>query len=113
LKKAHERGAFKDNNSALTLPVPIEVIEVYLSLLKPIFLVNIGFQHNESSIADVVPSILSLIDFYENPKTTFQGKMLANLIVAQLKKRFDYELNSNYYLVIFNIYIKFQKIFHI
>jgi hypothetical protein len=40
LKKAYDRGAFTDT----VLPVPIEIVEMYLQILKTPYLTNIEFQ---------------------------------------------------------------------
>lgn len=95
IKKASERGALK----TIKLPVSINTIENYLKILRPAYLVNIGFQSSVSSIADVVHNILKLINYWDNFKTNQTGSKLCNLLVSAFKQRFAYELDSKLYQV--------------
>ena len=100
IKKAYDHGIFNDKNIQLALPVEISVVESYIELLKPAYLVNIGFQSNSGSIADVVPNILNLLNELERLKKTTKHHDLCVSLINQIKHRFKYELNSPIYRVI-------------
>ena len=36
--------------------VSLELVETYLQILKPAYLLSLSFQRNDSSIADTIPS---------------------------------------------------------
>jgi hypothetical protein len=55
VKKAYEKNAFDNNNPDKMCPVPLETIEKYLSILKPLYVLNCSFQSSHSTIADVIP----------------------------------------------------------
>ena len=99
IKKANDRGVFE--KADISLPVSIGLIEKYLVILKPLYILNIGFQSNRSTIADVIPSLLKLINSLEmmESKSTETPKRLCSLLISSIKERFDYELNSKYYQV--------------
>lgn len=54
-KKAYDKNAFDQNDQERCCPVSIEKIELYLQILKPLYLLNIVLQSNHSTIADVIP----------------------------------------------------------
>jgi len=100
IKKAYDHDIFNDKNIQLELPVEISVVESYIELLKPAYLVNIGFQSNSGSIADVVPNILNLLNELKRLKKTTKHHDLCVSLINQIKHRFKYELNSPIYRVI-------------
>ena len=113
LKKAHKKGLFETLDSSSKLPVSIDVINSYLKILKPAYLVNIYFQRNTSSIAEVIPAILKLISNWENllkkDSVPSSCKIFSKFLIEELKRRFNYELESEIYQVHFCNYI---LIFH-
>lgn len=80
----------------------MKVINTYLEILRQPYRFNISTQSNQTTIGDVIPSVLHLIDFWQNyqNKTTQSGKKLCKDLIAEFKNRFDYELNSKLYLVL-------------
>ena len=53
-KKAYDKGAF---SKGAQCPVSLQTIETYFQILKPLYLLNVSFQSNHSTIADVIPGI--------------------------------------------------------
>jgi hypothetical protein len=53
VKKAYAKGCFNENN--LECPVSIASIDLYWAILKPLYMLNISWQSNHSTIADIVP----------------------------------------------------------
>lgn len=97
--RAYEKDAIDSNNPEHQLPIPIQVIENYMNVLKPVYLCNVGFQSNNAKISNVIPSLLKLIYKLEKLKTSLQGKMLVTLLINEIKEKFNYELNSELYQV--------------
>ena len=56
-KKAYDKNAFDQNDQERRCPIPYDKIELYLQILKPLYLLNISLQSNHSTIADVIPGI--------------------------------------------------------
>ena len=54
-KKAHEKKAFDQEDPERCCPISLEKIELYLQILKPLYLLNISLQSNHSTIADTIP----------------------------------------------------------
>jgi hypothetical protein len=52
--KAHRAGLFGTDNPC---PVPIKDVEIFLQILKPVFVISTDIQSNKSNISIVVPSI--------------------------------------------------------
>jgi hypothetical protein len=92
-----ERGAFQHENPELRCPIEQGVIEVYLQILKPLYLLSLSFQRSGSSIADVVPGVLKCIDHLQRLQLSPLPKQLCAKLVSQLNHYFDFELNSPIY----------------
>ena len=103
IHKAYERNCFNSTDERLELPVSIKTIRQYLFILSHLYKVNLVFQTNHCSIGDLIPTILSLIQKLEDikPRLSISCQQFISLIIQEVKTRFDYELNSNLYLVIF------------
>ena len=54
-KRGYEKKAFKQNDPELKCPVPLNTIETYLQILKPLYLLNVSWQSSHSTIADTIP----------------------------------------------------------
>lgn len=52
VKKAYDKGLFSEANPC---SVRKETVELYLKILKPIYLLNVQWQSNHSSIGEVIP----------------------------------------------------------
>jgi hypothetical protein len=70
IKKAYSKGLFNLDKQNLNLPVPISIINTYLKILKPIYLLNIHLQRDNSSIRKIIPAILNIINKLEIIKLT-------------------------------------------
>jgi hypothetical protein len=97
--KANDLNLFTSESE--TLPVSISTIQMYYDILKHLYLTNIQFQSNKSSIGDVIPNILICLNKLAKLKTkkNILGKQFIDLLIDQLRNRFDYELNSKIYQV--------------
>ena len=99
--KAYKRKAFENPNEELRLPVSIKTIIMYLKILKPAYSLNINFQSDRSSIADVIPKVSTVIHLWKKQKSSFaiKGQEFCNLLIEEFETRFNYELNSKIYLI--------------
>lgn len=52
-KRAYDKGAY--DLPGVTCPVSLETIELYIQLLLPAYYTTLGWEKNNSSIADVIP----------------------------------------------------------
>jgi hypothetical protein len=104
IKIAYKKKLFDQENKDLNCPVPIALVNTYLLILKPCYLFNINLQRNNSSIAEIIPAILNIINKLETiskiPKLSSSCQQFCELLIAQFKKRFSYELDSEIYQVI-------------
>jgi len=105
LKKAYTKGLFDSLEPANKLPVSIEVINSYLKILKPAYLVNIYLQRNSSCIAEVIPAVFKLINNWElllrQDNVSKSCKIFCKYLIDEFKRRFNYELESELYQVYF------------
>ncbi len=76
-------------------------IDTYLKILTPAYILNLQFQKNSSTIGEVIPRLISLVNRLETLKTTPAGLILCQHLVSYIKERFKYELESPIYRVIF------------
>jgi len=65
----------------------------------PAYQLNLEWQSDQASIADVVPSVLILINKYERAQVDSEPRELCYFLVHYLKEKFNYELNSSIYHV--------------
>ena len=80
IKKAYSLDLFDSLNIDLKCPVAISVIKDYLKVLKPAYILNINLQRNSSSIAEVVPAVLKIINNWETiASTTGISESIKNL----------------------------------
>ncbi len=96
------RAILKNAIQKEDLPVPLSRIETYYLVLQPSYNLNISFQSNNCTIADVVPSVLSCIEAYEEMEKTecsTYAKSLCSLLAKNIRTRFEFELNSEVYKV--------------
>ena len=92
-----------ENSDNLKSPVAISMIDDYLKILKPAYLFNLNLQRNSSTIAEVVPSILKIINIWQkianNSGVSKSIKSLCEILISQVEKRFNYEMTSDIYQV--------------
>lgn len=96
IKKANEKNAFEASEQ---LPVSIKIIDIYLKILKPAYLVNVSFQSSDSNIGEVIPHIVRLINYWTSLKVTDAPKELCDKLIDQFKQRFHDEIESQIYKV--------------
>ena len=105
VKNAHKKSLFETLDISSKLPVSIDVINSYLKILKPGYLVNIYLQRNTSSIAEIIPAISKLINNWENllnkENVSSSCKNFCKFLIQEFKTRFNYELESELYQVYF------------
>ena len=97
VKKEYDRNMFNDENPC---SVDLETIEIYLQILKPVYILSQQFQFNHSTIADVIPSIKQLIHTYLQMDLPDSKRSLCTFLITALREKFYYELNSDVYKVI-------------
>jgi hypothetical protein len=56
------KNLFDQENKDLNCPVPIASVNTYLLVLKPCYFFNISLQRDNSSIAEIIPAILNIIN---------------------------------------------------
>ncbi len=97
VKRAFDKGAFDENENKC--PVDLETINNYLRILQPAYTISLALQSNESSIADTIPSIMYLLNYWSNLNVPQTPKPLCRLLTETVKAKFNYELNSEMYKV--------------
>ena len=98
LLKGFEKKLF----TAEECPVPMNIIEMYLKILTPIYLLNIRLQSNEATIGELIPSLIKVDHKLSNMAGLSQsGNLLSRHLRNEIKHRFDYELKSPIYRVKF------------
>ena len=97
VKRAYDKKAF---NEDLPCPINIETVEIYLQILTSAYKVSLGFQKNSSSISDLIPSFLKLLDIWAKLEVTPVAKRFCRLLISCVNHKFKYELNSSVYQVL-------------
>ena len=92
--KAYKRGLALDG-----CPLTLEKVEFYLQILLPSYRFSIGFQRTKSIIGEVLPAVLLLCNTYAKLATNIEFQPICLTMIESFKYKFDYELNSNIYLV--------------
>jgi PII-like signaling protein len=59
-EKAHNKDAFDNIDMSNKLPVSIELINTYLKILNSAYLVNVYFERDSFTIAEIIPAVLKL-----------------------------------------------------
>jgi hypothetical protein len=101
IKKAYEKKIFDEDYQR---PFSLETIENFIQVLQPAYRFSLFMQQTESPIGDVVPALLIMIQELDKLKINGeevrgQFKSLRDLLVKSFKKKFNYEMNSQVYLV--------------
>ena len=99
VKRAYDRGAYTE--SGVECPVSLETVELYLQILHPAYMLTNNWQRDKAGISDVYLGISKLL--YELPRfnVTGDGKEFCVLLYRCISDKFQYELNSPIYKVIF------------
>jgi hypothetical protein len=80
-------------------PVSLQVIETYIQILKPAYEFNLVMQKTESTIGDVVPSLMIIISKWRRFAVGAPYASLCKLLIKSFEHKFNYELNSDIYKV--------------
>jgi hypothetical protein len=100
-KKVYDKGAFNDK---IKCPIELETIETYIQILMPSYGVTLGWEKNGSSIADVIPSVLFMVNYWNKLELSDgKAKELCYFLIHFVRVKFQYELESKIYQVIFRI----------
>ena len=97
VKRAYDKQIFNEDD--LKCPISLFEVETYLQILAPAYRVSLGFQKNTSTIADVIPSILKLQSVWEKMNLSPTPKRFCNLLILTTQLKFDFEFNSDAYMV--------------
>jgi hypothetical protein len=106
VKRAFDKKAFDDE---IVCPVDLKSIEIYLQILNSAYRIILGFQKNSSTIADVLPYLLQLIQIWNRLDVPPAPKRLCKLLIACLKYKFQVEFNSPAYKACSGVNIMFQR----
>ena len=103
-KRAFEKGA---DSEGLSCPIDLKTIEAYIQVLLPAYYVTLNWEKNHTSIADVTPAVLYLINEWDklevdDPKV----KELCFFLIHFARQNFKFELESHLYQV-HSLYIIF------
>ena len=88
-----------DLNSGIRCPVDSDVIDTYISILRPAYQCSLAFQSENSTIGEVMPCIKTLIDTWNKLDVKGMAKQFCNILVRCAEKKFEFELNSPIYKV--------------
>jgi len=97
-KRAYDNGAY---DGEISCPKALVQIETYIQILMPAYYATLGWEKNRSSIADVIPQVLFLIDFWTKFVTDDkEAQELCFFLIHFVKVKFKYEIESEIYQVI-------------
>ena len=101
IKRAYEKNTFDENYKC---PYSLEIVDKYIQVLQPAYRFSLFMQQSDAPIGDVVPALLIMLQELEKLKINgiaLRGsfKSLRDLLVSSFKKKFNYEMNSQVYLV--------------
>jgi hypothetical protein len=80
----------------------LQTIETYHQILAPAYRVSLGFQKNSTSIAETIPYVLMLIERWKKLDLPAVPMKLCQLLIACVKNKFNSEINSPTYQVLFS-----------
>lgn len=90
------KGIFEDD---VDCTFNFEEIELYYQILLPLYKLNLSFERTDSHIGEVIPLLLLLKKgILERIKLDGEEKKFIDLLIKNLNKKFNYELNSKIYL---------------
>ena len=98
-KRAYDKGAY---DGEIKCPIELETIEIYIQILQPAYFTTLGWEKNSASIADVIPQVLFLIDYWNKADIDDkEAKELCFFLIHYIKIKFEYELQAPIYQVSF------------
>ncbi len=97
VKRAYDRNCFEE--SGYQCLVPLRLIELYLQILKPAYILTNNWQRDKAGIHDVYLGVSKLL--FELPRFNVTGsaKEFCVMLYRCVSNKFDYELNSSIYKV--------------
>ena len=100
--KAYKAGVF---NADYQCPYPLQELEAYCQVLKPVYLFSIYMQHTNSTIGEVLPFLSICLNSLTGFELHGEINNFRNLLIKRLKEKFDFELNSSLYAIaaVFNV----------
>lgn len=104
VKRAYDKNLFNEEIEEQKCPLSQNKVETYLQILRPAYRFSITFQNNYSSISHLIPSIKRIIYSWENMDLEPEDERFATLLIACFKDKFKYELESEVYQVLRNIF---------
>ena len=84
IKKDNTKNLFS-NDLGLNCPVPIAIINTYLRILKPLYLLNINLQRDDSSLGEIIPAVLNILNKLENIKINRLKFKKCSYLFAKIK----------------------------
>jgi len=97
-KRAYEKGAFDEG--VLECPIDLSTIELYIQILLPAYFVTLNWEKNHTSIAEVIPAVLYLINEWDKMEIDDrESKELCYFLIHFARSKFKYELDSKLYQV--------------
>jgi hypothetical protein len=77
-KRAYDNGAYEN----LECPVDFETIELYIQVLLPAYYITLGWEKSRTSIADIIPAVLYLINAWNKIEVKdFEVKELCYFLI--------------------------------
>ena len=96
-KLAYDKGAFSRN---IICPIKLEIIKTYIQILMPSYFVTLGWEKNGSSIANVIPGVLYMINSWDKMEIKDnKARELCYFSIYFFREKFKYELESTIYHV--------------
>jgi hypothetical protein len=93
--------AYKSNAFSKEFPCPVskEVIDKYLQILLPAYKFTLIMEKNDTTIAELVPSLMIMLSKWRRMEVSGEYKNLVDLLVRSFEYKFHYECNSPIYHV--------------
>ena len=97
-KRAYDKDAFLESETVC--PVDFKTIEIYIQIILPAQFTTLAWERNQSSIADVIPSVLYLLYAWNKMDIEDEkARELCFFLIHFTREKFKYELESNVYQV--------------
>ena len=91
VKRAHSRNAFQ----GLDFEIPMTLIDIYLQILKPAYILTLSWQKETVTIADLLLGITKYIHDLERYDLEEKPKRFCLILIKCIKDKFHYELNQS------------------
>jgi hypothetical protein len=92
-KRAYDKKAF---DGEIHCPIHLDVIESYIQILLPAQEFTLNMERNNSSIADVIPGVLYIVNAWDKMQLfDREAKELCYFLIHFTREKFKYELESH------------------